>query len=215
MRFLFFATVVALFVGTSASANEQATLGVEVAPVITDGKLQGCAINFDAIRQDPEYSQGESVYLSGSLDFWAFSSKPPAFSLKLGVRPLGGSKSAFERPADAYLMNGLASNVAERVSAFDGETAGFRIFSFTVGAEGLKTIENVGRSGQLKFGYAMVPGRIAAPVTVDLRIKRLDLDDPSKSETAPNAPSDWLNCIDTAVKARKAELRRDGLRSDK
>jgi hypothetical protein len=190
----------ALLVSTPARADSGTTLNAAVAPVIRAGSLEGCAINFDAVRQDTEYNRGELVYVSGSLNFLAIPGKVPWFSLKLGIKPLsGGAQAEYQKPADAYLLNGFTTNAAERITAFDGETPGFRIFGFKVGDEGMKAIEKVGETGKLHVGYAMRVGGMVAPLTIDLRMKRLDLDNPSKSETAVSAPLEWFDCMKAAA----------------
>lgn len=192
---------VAMLAASPGRADSGTTLNATVAPVLRAGSLEGCAINFDAVRQDTEYSRGELVYVSGSLNFWVFPGKPPSFSLKLGIKPLkSGAQADYQKPEEAYLLNGYTSNAAERITAFDGEMPGFKIFGFNVGDEGMKAIESVGATGKLHVGYAMRVGGMAAPLTIDIRMKRFDLDNASKSETAPNAPLEWLNCMEAAVK---------------
>ena len=178
------------------------TLETSVTPVISGGALEGCAINFSAARADTEYRRGEMVLVAGSLNFWVFPGKPPAFSLKVGIKPPGNSSSEFIKPADAYLLNGYTTNAREKVSTVQAETPGFALFGFKVGPEAMKSIENVGETGQLKIGYAMKADGMAAPLTIDLRVKHLDLDNPGKSETALDAPLQWLDCMKEAVSTR-------------
>ena len=200
MRLLFISGVLAalLFVGSPANADSGSTLQAEIKPVIRGGTLQGCAINFEVVRQDVEYSKGDWVYISGSLNFWAFPGKPLSFALKLGVKPLqvGGD---FQAPAEAYFLNGYTTNAGERFTQFEGETPGFRLFGFKLGDEAMKAIERVAEDGQLKIGYAMRPGGMAAPLNVDLRMKQLNLEEPSKSQVDAEAPLKWFDCMKEAA----------------
>lgn len=178
----------------SAAQAQTITISSEFKPIFFDGKLQGCAINFEVARKDPEYSQGHIVYITGSLNFYAFKDKNLSFVLKLGVRGVNGA-TAFSAPSEAILVTGNGTNRADFLQAVPGEIAGFRMFMFRAGKSTLSAaLESLTEQQTLTFAYSMRPRGMNAIVPVNLRMRQLNFDHPENSQIDDSLIQGWLGC---------------------
>lgn len=169
------------------------TISSSQTPIIVDGKLKGCEIGFEVGRDDPEFSHGETVLLRGVLVFMTYDGKPPAFALKLGVKTVGAKD--FQRPAEAYLLNGATTNAADYGGYTDSPELGFRVFGFRPGSATFESaINSVADREQFNFTYAMKAGEISAVVPVDLTVRKIELD-PLKSKIDHEVVLGWGRCL--------------------
>jgi hypothetical protein len=158
-----------------------------------DGKLRGCQIGFEVGRDDPEFSQGKTVLIRGVLLFMTSDGKPPAFALKLGAKGVGAKE--FQRPAEAYLLNGAKTNRGDYGGYADSSEPGFRVFSYRPGSATFDAaINSIANSEEFKFTYAMRSGEIEAVVPVDLTIRQLDVD-PHSTKIDHDVLLGWGDCL--------------------
>lgn len=177
--------------GTSTISSSQT-------PIIMDGKLRGCEIGFEVGRDDPEFSHGKTVLLRGVLVFMTYDGKPPAFALKLGVKKVGAND--FQRPAEAYLLNGATTNAADYGGYTDSPELGFRVFGYRPGSATFESaINSVADKEQFNFTYAMKVGEISAVVPVDLTVRQIELD-PLKSKIDHEVVLGWGACLTPLLK---------------
>ena len=124
----------ALALASPATAQEVESLQqVTVQPYFAEGRLQGCALNFDVAQRDDIYAAGAAVGVSGSFQVYNFGDGRFLALLKVGVVDLGGS---YQAPESAYLINGYATSAGEAVTDdMPSETEGFGLFGFSLGEQ--------------------------------------------------------------------------------
>jgi hypothetical protein len=159
-----------------------------------DGELSGCSATFDVLHRDAEYQHGEYVHVSGSLNYTVINNAP-YFTLKLGVRPNPDTNQSFVAPAEAFLIQGGATNKANAIAAINGEMPGFRMFPFHGGDPTATIALTFVDTGKLSFGYAMEPHGTLSVVEADLKIASVDAEHSGLIERAPDAPGKWLECV--------------------
>lgn len=189
-----------------ANPSQTITLSTQVSPQYVSGNLIGCQISFEAVRNDPEYSEGRYVYLTGNLSYLYFEGKDMILSLKLGVKGLE-ENSSFLAPNEVYLMNGHETNKADFLNSNDsGE--GFKIFAFSFSEIGIDaTISSISKNENFTFSYAMTPGGLNAIVPINLRVEKEDLSDSSRTVISDRNPDEWKNCMSSTLKAAKMRLK--------
>lgn len=187
--------------GSPSRADQPQTITIssEAKPVFMAGRLQGCSLNFEAGREDAEFSQGRMTYLTGSLVFNDGAGQIPFFAMKLGVKT-DSQASQFSAPAEVILLDGNKTNKDDFLKSVDGEVEGFRMFVFKPGETTMNAaIGNVLESEALTFAYAMKPGGMNAIVSVDLRIKQLNFDAPAESLVDGQTAAKWWQCFQDVV----------------
>ncbi|MCL4673278.1 MAG: hypothetical protein KJZ64_10160 [Sphingomonadaceae bacterium] len=195
-----------LAIPANAEQSQTITMSSRVAPQYVEGALVGCRIGFEVIRNDPEYSAGEVVYLTGSLGLNAFEGEQPIFTFKLGTTTLG-AHSTFTPPAEVYLVDGYRTNASEFISSVEGDDAGFRLFAYTAGdASMAAALQSIIQDQRFVFTYAMQPGGLGANVPVDLRIEDLNLGEPSQSKFSDKNSKEWTACVEELAVAAEARL---------
>lgn len=188
-----------------AKQPQTITLSSKVTPQYVRGEQIGCQLGFEVARNDPEYSGGKLVYLTGNLGFKAFEGKELAFTFKLGATSLE-ARGTFTPPAEVYLLDGYQSNVSEFVTSMEGET-GFRLFVYSAGNATLNAaLKSAIQDQKFTFSYAMTPGGLNAIVPVDLRVEELDLENPKNSIISDKNSKEWASCMKEALDAAKARL---------
>ncbi|MGK2286168.1 hypothetical protein [Pedomonas sp. V897] len=185
-----FATTVAM---SPAYASEAVTLETSVQPVFVNGKLQGCAFHFRSAKSEVQYRNGELTIADGSLNFYAFEGKVPAFVLKIGI--IDPNKKTVTAPDTAYLINQLETNKSDLINSIDAEAKGFRMFSYEANGKTVDIITDASISGRLTIGYTLNGGQMASLLPIDMTMKNLDLNNPDNSTIDTNAPRRWLECI--------------------
>lgn len=200
-------TVVTTFLAQPAFAEQPQTitLSSRVVPQYMGGKLEGCQLGFEVVRHDPEYSRSELVYLTGNLGFKAYEGKELSVTFKLGVvTPVAPGTAT--PPAEVFLVDKLRTNVSDFVARADGEE-GFGLFVYSVGEVTKNAaLINVIKNKNLTFAYAMRPGGLGALVSVDLRIKKIDLDDPKNNVVNDNISEEWVACVKAVLDEAKTRL---------
>jgi hypothetical protein len=186
-----------------AAQPETVTLSTKTYPQFIAGELSGCLLTFEVVREDPQFSKGELVYLTGNLGFHVYDGKP-GFKLKLVTRGLGAN-SNFVAPAEAFLNNGYGTNKADIISNFLGES-GSRLFLFSAGDATMGAVFNGVKENKFTFSYAMVTGGLNAVVPVDLQIEKLDIEAPEKSVVSSKSVDEWVSCLRSTLDAERSRL---------
>lgn len=181
------------------AADTDLTTESSVGPVFHGGELQGCQIVFDVAHRDLEYRRGQLVHVAGSVNYNVWSDRAPSLSVKIGVDPLGDDDGSFIAPAEVYIVDGNRTNQADKLTSIAGEIPGFRIFAFRASEQSLESLLEIAQKGHLQLGYAMNSEGMLSLLDVDVRVKRLDLDAPEKSEIDKAAPQRWVQCIRDAT----------------
>lgn len=188
--------------GATSAANadqpQTITISTEAKPILIDGKLQGCALNFEAGRNDTEYSGGELVYLTGSLNLYSFDRQTPFFALKLGVKTT--KSSGFTPPADAFLVDGNETNKSDFAKSVNADTSGFRLFMFNANEMTLQAaVGRVVENDMLTIAYAMRPGGTNAVVPLNLKMRQFNFNAPDQSIMNNDLKTQWMDCIHQVV----------------
>ncbi|MCA3700768.1 MAG: hypothetical protein IOB84_13430 [Brevundimonas sp.] len=179
----FAAAVGALAVMATPALGQDSIQETSVAPYFAEGRLQGCAANFEITQADHLYNAGQPVHMSGSFQVYDFGEARVVAVLKLGLF-YGGD--AFEAPSGAYLVDGFQTSADEATSGgLASDSPGFGLFGFRLEDVTANSIGSLMGSGQLSFAYERGGGRSAVPV-------RLILQDDSQREA-------WAACFDALI----------------
>ena len=182
--------------------NIQITISTEIVPVFQNGELTGCALNFQAGKNDYTYFGGELALINGSLNLYTVPGKAPFFALKLGVMREG--EQSYAAPSSALILSDKQSNKSDFVKAVEAETPGFRMFLFSSGETSLKIMrETISEDKTIRIGYTMNGGSMSSIIPISLSMKKLNFENPSDSVVDEDAATKWwecnLNAIDAAV----------------
>lgn len=196
----FAASILAVASPAFAEQPQTITISSRVIPQYVSGDLIGCQLGFEVARNDPEYSNGELVYLTGNIGFKAFEGKELAFTMKLGASNVS-SPGVFLPPAEAFLISGYSSNKSDFVSSMPGEE-GFQLFVYSAGETTFEAaVNNIIQNNEFSFSYAMKPGGLSAVVPVDLRVEQLNFDSPEHSQVSERSSQDWAACMEATLGA--------------
>jgi hypothetical protein len=149
------------------------TIQTKFSPQFSNGRLNGCSLEFYALGRDWAYRQGGLTHFGGHIAFYV-QDRTPAFTFKLVLSDLNASLERLptQPPTVAYIIHGLSTNQEEVVSSQPSDTPGalFSVF------RPLKTFEILIQSldaGVLGIRYARNQGGIEAPLNIDLRVDQL------------------------------------------
>ena len=205
------ATVVATcLLGPPVFALEEkieTTISTEIMPVFQNGELTGCALNFQAGKNDYTYFGGDLALIDGSLNLSVLKGKRPFFVLKLGV--LRSGENDYVAPSSAFILSDKQSNKADFLTSLDAETPGFRMFTFSVGEASLKIMEDTIKANKtIRIGYAMNGGSTSSIIPITLSMKKLNFENLSESIVDERAPLKWWECNLNALEAAAGGVKR-------
>jgi hypothetical protein len=192
MRYLWLAVCVsfACGLGTSSSAQQKesaatrltkqylasrvGTVSAITRPRFSDGKLNGCAVEFSALLQDWAYSKGAFVKLDGSFGVMSANSNIAA-TLKVVVHDINPSNMQLtpSPPASAYLVAGAKTSMPFFFRRFESDTPGglFSIFKL----DGTFEIISSGLIAEtVTVAFNRRPGGVDIAVPIDLTVEDTD-----------------------------------------
>ena len=135
-----------------------------ISPVITNGQLGACALNFKAVQSDTLYFSGRPVGIDGSFNVYHFGHARMGAMLKGTI--LDGQK--LNRPDTLYLIDGYKTNIADLIENNPNTDAGYMLSGFELGLSTLETYLNSLERNQLIVGAQMQQGASAIPFQIDL-----------------------------------------------
>lgn len=194
--------------GPAIAAQEdiEVTISTEIAPVFQNGELTGCALNFQAGKNDYIYFGGDLALINGSLNLYTPNGKAPFYVLKLGV--LRNGEKAYAAPSSAFILSDKASNKADFMTSLDAETPGFRLFTFSAREASVDIMgETIRANKTIRIGYTMNDGSMSAIIPISLSMKKLNFENPAASLLDNDASKKWLECNLNALDAAIARLR--------
>jgi hypothetical protein len=184
----------------AAGEDIAVTISTEITPVFQNGELTGCALNFQAGKNDYTYFGGDLALINGSLNLYTVKGKVPFYALKLGVMRNG--EKAYVAPSSAFILSDKKSNKVDFLTAVNGETAGFRLFTFSVGETSMAIMgETILQDKTIRIGYTMDGGSMSSIIPISLSMKNLNFENPSNSLTDEDAPKKWWECNLNAIQA--------------
>ncbi len=206
-----FAILAGVFGATPSFAVKndiQVTISAEIAPVFQNGELTGCALNFQAGKNDYTYFGGDLALINGSLNLYAMGGKAPFYALKLGV--LRNGEQSYVAPSTAYIVSDYETNKADFQSAVNAETPGFRLFLFSAGEASISVMsKTISQDKTIRIGYTMNDGSMSSIIPISLTMKNLNFEKPSDSIIDEGAIKKWWECnlqaLDAAVKRVESE----------
>ena len=205
---IFFAGVFSVSPSFASKDNIQVTISTEIAPVFQNGELTGCALNFQAGKNDYTYFEGDLALINGSLNLYTLRGKPPFFALKLGIMRDG--EQSYVAPSTAYILSDYKTNKTDFLTAVDAETPGFRLFTFSAGEASINVMrETTSQDKTIRIGYTMNGGSMGSIIPISLTMKNLNFENPSESIFDEGAIQKWWECnlksLDAAIKRIDAE----------
>jgi len=191
----------------AAVESIEVTISTEIAPVFQNGELTGCALNFQAGKNDYTYFEGELALITGSLNLYSREGKPPFYGLKLGV--LRNGEKDYVAPSSAVIVSDKTSNKVDFLTSVDSETPGFRLFTFSAGDATLKIMgDTTSKDRTIRIGYTMNGGSMSSIIPITLSMKKLNFENPKDSVLDDRAAAEWwgcnLNVIEAALKRAEA-----------
>lgn len=144
------------------------TESVVVSPKFMEGVHFACEASFDAYVLDTAYFQGQPVAVAGSLTLYNWPDQSRLFvGLKLGV--LAVENGGWRPPAQAYVVNGYRTNLAEQQASMKAENPNFRLFVYDIaGDETLNAVARMSTEAQLDVAYTMEGGSMPTTFPVML-----------------------------------------------
>ncbi len=183
----------------------EVTISADITPVFQNGDLTGCALNFQAGKNDYIYFGGDLALINGSLNLYTPNGKAPFYALKLGV--LRNGEKAYVAPSSAFIISDKTSNKADFLTSVDAETPGFRMFTFSAGEASVDIMgETIRANKTIRIGYTMNDGSMSAIIPISLSMKKFNFDNPSVSLLDDDAPKKWLECNLNALDAAIARI---------
>ena len=159
-----------------------------VAPRFAEGRLQGCAINFKAVRRDNLYYGGRAVGADGSLNVYHFGGTAVSAMLKVGI--LDGE--TLNAPDRSYLITDYVTNAEDLTANMAAaEDVGYTLSSFSFGAQTGEALGSIIGQSKLTVGVQMNGGQGAIPFRVDL----------TEAQVA-----DWSSCMDALTDGIQAAI---------
>jgi hypothetical protein len=194
---------VTCFTGPPVLAFEEkieTTISTEIVPVFQNGELTGCALNFQAGRNDYTYFGGDLALINGSLNLYSAKGKAPFYVLKLGVMRNG--EKDYVAPSTAFILSDKSSNKVDLRTSIDAESPGFRMFTFSVGEASLKVMEDTTKANNtIRIGYTMNGGSMSSIIPITLTMKKLNFANPSESVVDERGTVKWWECNLNALEA--------------
>jgi hypothetical protein len=171
------ALIVALLVAasclcaTSAHADDGATVSTSIQPTFGAGELEGCQVVFNVLHRNPEYFGNDLALVSGGVLISANKGKVPTVMIKLGVAKTSGASSGqFEAPTNVYLVDGLKTNIKDKVATGRAETTGHALFIYRLDVATLAVLETAMASGKFKIAYSLHNGGLGSQFVADINI---------------------------------------------
>lgn len=176
-----------------ALADDGATINSSVKPSFGGGELEGCQVIFMAAHHNAEYFDSDLALLSGSVNINVFKGKAPSLSLKLGVaRTSGGTAGQFQAPTNAYLVNGLETNIRDKITGGLSETPGHNLFIYLFDMATLNALSPSFQDGKITIAYSMKDGSLGSSFVVDMRVSDIVDGKPVYDDTALKR---WQECF--------------------
>lgn len=163
----------------------------EVTPLFEKGVLSGCSVNFVVSHPVDTIDDKKRIFAGGEIQLRK-SRKGPLLILQ--VVPGSLTENAKAPIAEAYLFNGLKSNVSDFAAAsnFEGKKAvAFRAEEATLGA----IVDAVIQTGSITVGYALKEGENLTTFKIDLKNKLGPTSESPVPKLDRTAPSRWITCV--------------------
>jgi len=156
--------------GAPNSDPTNLTMKTQVRPILSDGRLAGCAAEFSVIHTRLDGQASDTVGLSGSVTVQPSAAGEPVMVLKVrAVGPDGRSRPL----AAAGLVTGESTNGADLVSS-QAADPGALTSIYRLRNASLSALASFTASEALNGYYSVKAGQPAARFTADFRVARLD-----------------------------------------
>jgi hypothetical protein len=180
------------------------TLSVEFAPMMSEGKLQGCTLVFSALVVDDKYKVGEYLKLNGNIGILNFKGNLGA-NLKLVVNRVDFDTSPVSflpsPPSRAYLIKSDFSTTQDgEQKSFPTETLG-GLFSTFDAVIGLDFISHAIIERKVGIGFNQKNGKLDIVSSLELDVTETDIQGNRKrSEDSSNRFSECLQSVADSIK---------------
>lgn len=189
----------ALTLSMSAKAAELddagGTLQVINKPIMTNGKLTGCSLVFDAFVRDPIYHQNHPIFVSGSVNFYIPSPTKAGIIVKINVHkenPNGGDPLP-SPPSRAYLIGDDLKTNLDRLVAGGEHTDNVGGFAALYHVEPSLDMILAGlQVGKLTFAFNQDNGSMDIQLPVELDVASTDKNNVRVRNN--DAPVEFVKC---------------------
>lgn len=172
----------------------EGTMDVQSQPQMGNGKLEGCALTFEALQQDYKYLDGNFVKVSGTLGMMTANGnlgivvKVVAAELDPTITDLGRRELPVSR---AYLLGqNLDTNFESLVSSTETDHHGrFAIYKFD---PGLTMLVQGASVNKITVGFALGDG--GADIQLPLQLDVADINQQGQRRLDPSITMDFLDC---------------------
>lgn len=195
------ALAVLVFAGPTLGSSEifqreGGTLSAASVPVMSNGKLIGCQLSFDAIALDHTYRQGALIKVSGSSGMMA-TSNGMGVTVKVVVSAFDGDGVTLKPspPSRAYLVGkDLRNNFDSLVDAAPSDQPG-GWFAIYQASPAMEIVAEAIEQGELTFAFNQLNGSSDIQLNVDLAVESTN--DAFEQVRSRKTIEDYAQCIST------------------
>ena len=192
---------------TSVGANQilqslAGTTHTTALPQFSDGKLNGCIIDFAVLAQDHIYRQGAFVRVGGSFGTWSAGNNVTVI-LKVIVHDIDNATMQLSPlpPASAYIVSGTTTTKPFFVSKFPADTPGGLFSIFQLNGALPILLEGIAKE-KMVIAFNRREGGADMQVAIDLTVE--DTANDGRKTVSTKASQEFLSCSTTLLKSMGA-----------
>ena len=182
------------------------TTHATAAPQFSDGKLNGCIVDFAVLTQDHIYRQGAFIRVGGSFGLMSANNNVAA-TLKVIVHDIDNATMQLSPspPASAYMISGTTTTKPFFVAKYPSDTPGglFSIFNFD-GATPI-LLDGIAKE-KIIIAFNRREGGADVQVAIDLTVE--DTADDGRKTVSTKASQEFLSCSTSLLKSMGAGEKR-------
>jgi hypothetical protein len=167
-----------------------------------EGKLQGCGLEFSALKLDFSTKKGAPVKLVGSFYFRLATSDKLGYMLKLGLYDDIGADKA-NAPFYAF-VRAPRGNAPKKAVRMDAESEGYALFVGLLDAEVVAVYKSISEQKQMTIGFNRKPGQQDVTAIIDLTVIDMQIRDGEFIRARSDVPvADFIACTSELFKLIK------------
>lgn len=190
-RLCFLISVASISNPAHAMRSSDITHMSSVEPTFEHGVLVGCVVGYLVSHSTDDIDSTKRTFVSGQIQLRKSKMGPVVF---LKVNPSARASKTAMPVAEAYLFNGLKSNVSDFVAAAPDEIN--QVTAFKAEAATLAAIlDAVVQTGLITVGYSLKEAGNVKLFEIDLKTKLGATQEIAAIELDRTAPSRWATCV--------------------
>lgn len=167
-----------------------------------DGRLNGCGLEFGALKRDFATKQGQPIYLIGSFYIRPHPTASIAYLLKAGIFDLNHNGKGTP-PANAFVRapRGDAPKKGLRIAS---ENPSFAMFTGGVSEEIVEVLSSISENKIMVVGFNRMQGQQDVAVELDLTVVDIKMGPNGPTRQRSDKPvDDFMACVGDLLKRVK------------